>query len=255
MIGTRRWFVLLAVVALGVAACGGDDGGADAVDVTQGDTAEDPGVPDTTTSDDIGPVDPGTPDQGPNPDLVSPDDGLKPDLGVDHGPQACPNPPVTGSTCNEAGACALSCDGEGHEERCLEEADTDAAADWVAARDCLEGAECEDLFVDDSFSVCAQTACGAELGTCFATPDGTCRDIWRCRKECDSGDPGCEIRCFGLGATEVQAVWVLYRTCLFEGECAATDLMENGWPVHTCEQFIQRSTCVNQYQACFPPTT
>lgn len=75
MKGSVSWICLGTVLALGLAACEGDGGGADAIadaagpdpaDVVQ-DVPADPGAPDT-------PADPGAPDPGDSPDTVEPED-------------------------------------------------------------------------------------------------------------------------------------------------------------------------------------
>ncbi len=247
---TSRWFALLAmVVTTAFWACDSGNGSADAVtadtptDVQQppADVPEDPGLP----------LDPGTFDPGPGdpgaPDVVAVDN---PPADV---PPGCPAV-VTGPTCHAIAACALQCTGAGRETECVGTADAAEVTKWQAVRDCLATAACAAVFENEQLSVCATTACPAALEGCFAATVGKCCAIVNCRKECDPDDPSCPLRCFGLASKDQQAVFVEYKDCILDTECAKTDLRANSWPTWTCEEYAQGHNCPTPTQECFPPS-
>lgn len=249
-----RW-ALIAVVALalGGQGCDSSDGGTDAgVDVHQGNdvpvdpgTPEDPGVPA-----DPGTPDPGTPDPGVQPDPGTPDPGVQPDPGT----PSCPATHFGGTACFEIAACEMGCPGdEDFQTACVALGDQDGQTAFDALRTCLDGADCPTFFAGEEPAACAQAECADEMTACM--PEGTknCREIWTCRKACDAEDPGCPARCVATGTAADRDTWILYQRCIFQGECAGTDVMANGWPTQNCENFIQNNSCPIQAQACFPP--
>ena len=249
---TTRWMVIVAMVVTTAAWACESDG--DATDVVVQDTA------DVQAPQDV-PGDPGQPeDNGP---LDTGKDTAKPDTTpVDNGPKDTPPtdvPPtcplvVTGPTCSEIGACAIQCADAAHETACVG-ATTGAELDkWTALKACLATAACPKVWENEQFTACATGACQALLEGCFQGADKKCRDIWICRKDCDADDPSCPARCLGSGTVPEQAKFVAYKTCILGVECAETDIMANGWPVWTCEEYGQYHNCPLQSQDCFPPT-
>jgi hypothetical protein len=255
----RVHWVLIAAVAMfgGAQGCESSsddvDAGRDAVD--QPDVAEDPGVSQDPGQEDPGNVDPGTPDPGSD-DPGTFDPGQEDPGGVeDPGAPACPTVLFGGTECFEIAGCVLACpEDEAFEASCMALGDDAGRAAFAALRDCLAGAEdCDAYFDGEDAADCVMSACGVEMGACLPAGTGTCRDIWTCRKDCDPEDPGCPLRCMALGTVDDRSTWSLYQRCVFQGDCASTDVLPSGWPTQNCENDIANNYCTNQWQACFPP--
>lgn len=245
-----RWALVLSVaMCAAVAGCEGSsdegDAGQDIVQVPDVPTdpgTTDPGTPDPGTTDpgtyDPGMTDPGTPDPG------TPDPGTP----------ACPGVQFGGPACFEIAACEMGCPEDADFlDACVALGDTDGKAAFETLRTCLDGAECETFFTGEEPAECATTACPTEMAACMPEGAATCRDIWMCRKACDADDRGCPARCVATGTLVERDTWILYQRCIFQGECAGTDVLANGWPTQNCENFIAGNSCTNQWQACFPP--
>jgi hypothetical protein len=252
---TRLLAILATVVTTAAWACdsgngnatdnGVQDNGADVPVNT--DVATDPGTPEDT-----GAKDPGTADNA-KPDTNPVDHGT-PDTTAADVPQTCPAV-VSGATCGAIAACAIQCDAEGRAAECVGATTGAEVEKWDALKACLATAACPKVWENEQFTACATTACKATLEACFVTDGGKCRDIWICRKDCDPDDPSCPARCYGIGSVEAQATWVTYKDCILGIDCAETDIMANGWPVWTCEEYGENHNCPLQSQACFPPST
>lgn len=230
----------------------GTDLGRDVPVVTDlADPGTDPGAPQDSGRDPGVPLDPGTPDPG-RVDVQDP--GGTQDPGTTDGTASCPQS-VGGSTCHEIAACAIQCPDPTFQAACAVQPVSGATGAWEALRDCIANASCDPIFQDEQYTDCVLDACRDLLTACGPTPGGTCRDIWKCRKDCDPDDAACPARCFGLGSAEAQATWIAYKDCILGIECAETDINANGWPTWTCEAYGQNHNCPIQAQACFPPTT
>jgi len=249
------------VIAIGLG-CGSDGNGTDEGGLTDV-GGQDVSAPDTNTSDvetDLGQQeDANTGDTGGGIDTnTTPDQGLNTDLNVnqDQGgtdtTQACPTGVPTGPSCLEVAACAVLCDDAAFETTCLAQAETAAADAWAALKACAATNECVAIFQAEQVSDCLISSCGTEAGACVVG-ESTCRDIWTCRKDCPAEDPTCAMKCIASGTTEAQEQWIEYKNCILDIDCSSEDVMENGWPTFSCEQYA-RGFCSLPYQACFPPT-
>lgn len=254
----RVHWVLVAAIAMCVGAQGCESS-SDESDTRrdvgqQPDVPGDPGVPEDPGQQDPGSVDPGTPDPGSNDPGTDPgqqDPGTVEDPGV----PACPTVLFGGPACFEIAACKMACpEDEAFDEACRALGDDDGRAAFSVLMDCLGDAEdCDTYFVGEDATECVLADCGAEMGACLPEGTGTCRDIWACRKDCDPEDPGCPLRCMALGTSDDRSAWTQYQRCVFQGDCASTDVLPSGWPTQNCENDIANNNCTNQWQACFPP--
>lgn len=255
----KLWTIpMLAVVVMFVAGCGGNGNPVDdegqAQDVIHVDI-DDPDVVgvDTTVTVDV------QEDTTVAPDVITPEDTAQPDTNVqvDEGQPVdtvvgCPEGVSTGAACYEAGSCALQCDDLTFKATCTASADQTVKDAIAAFETCLAGTECTEVFAGEQISECVTAACAMETAACFVG-DKDCRDIWTCRKDCDVADPSCPMRCFASGTALAQENWITYKNCIMAVECATEDVMENGWPIFTCEQNA-RGFCTLPYSGCFPPT-
>jgi len=255
----RRLLMVIAIVGVlpGCdSASGTDDQGADSgrdvpVVTDAADPGSDPGGTPDPGRDPGTPQDPGMPDPG-RPDVVDPGPGQDP--GPQDGTAMCPQA-VGGSSCHEIAACAIQCADPVFQAACAVQPAAGATDAWDDLRTCISTAACDPVFHMEQYADCVLTNCRAKLTACAPSPGGSCRDIWKCRKDCDPDDAACPARCFGLGSAEAQATWIAYKDCILGIECASTDINANGWPTWTCEAYGQNHNCPIQAQACFPPTT
>lgn len=249
----RRIALSTGLLAALVLACGGGGGG-----TTDTGTATDKGGPTDPGPGDVVadvPVTPDLPvDKGGTPDTTPPTDVPKEttpvDVAIPDGTPAC-IAVTTGPTCREAAACAVQCDDTTYQDGCKAQLDATGkeATDKILA--CLKTADCVTAFESEEFSTCADTSCSDVLEPCFV---GTakCKDVWACRKDCDASDPGCPMKCFGLASAAEQDLWITYKDCVYNAECAATDLRPNGWPTQKCEDYAVGHFCSNEKLACIP---
>lgn len=255
----RRWLAVMALIGV----LPGCDSGNDTVDANQdlgrdvpgttdlADPGTDPGVPADPGRDPGVPSDPGMPDPG---RIDVQDPGAGQDPGTNDASPSCPQS-VGGSKCHEIAACAIQCADPAFQAACAVQPDPGAMEAWEALRTCMDTAACSPIFQAEQYTQCVIDACRDQLTACSPSPGGSCRDIWKCRKDCDPDDAACPARCFGLGSPEAQVTWIGYKECILGIECAATDINANGWPTWTCEAYGQNHNCPIQAQACFPPTT
>lgn len=258
----KVWTVLfMFVIAMGLG-CGSDVNGTDegglpdvvGQDVSQPDTADpdavtDPGQLDDTASGDSG----GGTDTNPKPDQGGHTDvNVNQDQGGTDTTPVCPTGVPVGPSCLEVAACAVLCDDAAFETNCLAQAEQAASEAWIALKGCAGSNECGPMFMAEQVSDCLITSCKTEVDACLVG-ESTCRDVWTCRKDCPAEDPTCAMKCVASGTAEAQEQWVEYKNCILDIQCASEDVMENGWPTYSCEQFA-RGFCSLPYQACFPPT-
>lgn len=250
-----RWTSSFGAVLLVLAvACGGDDT----------DQTNDTGIVEDSVVADVV-EDTSVADEGQAPDLYQPDTATGTDTNQvqDEGqavdnthvdtyvPTECPKVVVTGSKCYEAAACwFVACDNnETYREQCLEQSDDTVDAMVKALNDCIETAGCEDIFVNEHFSECVRDNCLNEVDACFVTEDNLCWEIRTCRRLCSADDKSCPMRCLGEGDTTEQENWANFTDCVLDVDCAATNILPNGWLTEECEGYAAEQ-CYTQAQAC-----
>jgi hypothetical protein len=242
-----------------LAACGSSSGGgADATTLPADAVAGSDASPDSGTADPGPAIDPGTatdPGVAGDPgttDVPPADPGTATDPGKTDPGSACPATAFPGKTCAEAAACLLQCgDDADWVAKCLAESDdaVDAAVDALAT--CLDTAGCDALFAAEEVTECASGSCAAAVDACLPAGEGTCKDLWLCRKACPATDAGCPLKCYAQGSAAAREAWIAYKDCLFQVECAEDDTMPNGWPSEKCEGFAGGS-CSTPFTNCVP---